>query len=264
LWQRYSQEYFENEYLPIHGQYDERANHAVQAPYLRDLERYVAGGRMYEFGAATGLFLAAARLDGWQVAGNELSAFAAEYARRTHALSITTGPAEEVDAPAGSYDAVVLWETIEHVRSPRRVLEQAARLLRPGGVLGLSTPNIDSGAFRALGSRWWIVAPKEHIYYFGPSTLGRALDATGFQVRLVRTVALDFPYIYQTLRGRNYPPAHLRYAPANRLGPGPAAPPPLSARVKTGLITVARPFVSLGVDVTRLGDQLTVYATRKT
>ena len=133
LWQRYSDEYFQNEYLPIHGQYHAAHNDGIHAPNLRELGRFAKPGKLFEFGAAIGLFLVAAKRAGWEVAGNELSSFAAAYAQQQFQIPVTSGRAEDVDLPAGSYDAVALWETIEHVQSPHAVLRKAAELLRPGG-----------------------------------------------------------------------------------------------------------------------------------
>ncbi len=225
LWQRYSEDFFQNEYLPQHGDYDERRNYDLHAPYLRELRRYIpAGGRMFEFGAAIGLFLAAARLDGWEVVGNELSPFAAEYARTHFGIEVLPGNAEEINLPPGSFDAVVMWEMIEHVQSPQAVLRKAAELLQPGGVLALSTPNAGGVTYRLLKARWWIIAPKEHLFYFAPRTLMRSFRAHGFEVKKWWTAGLDLHYLRKMVMGQEVQPIHIRLSgPARNQPPGSSA-----------------------------------------
>jgi 2-polyprenyl-3-methyl-5-hydroxy-6-metoxy-1,4-benzoquinol methylase len=210
LWQRYSANYFLNEYLPQHGEYDEQVNYNVYAPYLRELSLYApARGRLLDVGCAIGLFLAAARLDGWEVMGNELSSFAANYAHEQFGISVIAGSFETLNLPPGSFDAVTMWETIEHLLSPRTALHKAAELLKPGGVLALSTPNTAGLSFRFLRDRWWIIAPREHTFYFTPKTITRLLKQTGFEVKSLRTTGFDFRYFRNTLMGRTVMPWHI-------------------------------------------------------
>jgi 2-polyprenyl-3-methyl-5-hydroxy-6-metoxy-1,4-benzoquinol methylase len=266
LWQRYADEYFQNEYLPQHGLYDEQRNYDRFAPVLKSIENFrPKSGRLFEFGAAIGLFLAAARRAGWEVAGNELSQFAADYAWRTFGISIVPGAAETLDLPGAAYDAVTMFETIEHVRSPRLVLHQAAKILRPGGLLVLSTPNIGGLSYFFLRSRWWIVAPREHIFYFSPGTVRHALTEAGFRVARIDTSGTDLYYFYNTLMGRNVMPRHIRETGAaassgddgRHLATAGAARS-LWARLEPQVI----PFLQNIVHQLKLADTLFVYAIR--
>ena len=66
------------------------------------------------------------------------------YARETHgaaAVSFVQAAAEDTGLTSGEFDLVVSFETIEHVAEPTRLLEEFYRLLRPNGVLIISTPN---------------------------------------------------------------------------------------------------------------------------
>jgi 2-polyprenyl-3-methyl-5-hydroxy-6-metoxy-1,4-benzoquinol methylase len=266
LWQRYSQNYFQNEYLPAYGQYDEEHNYAIYKGHLQELERYVPRGRLFEFGSATGFFLAAARRGGWEVAGNELSSFAANYARQHLDIPITPGRAEDMQLQPASFDAVVLWETIEHVQSPRRVLSKAAEILRPGGVLALSTPNIQSISFSLLRDRWWVVAPREHIFYFAPKTIAYLLNRVGLKVRAIFTAGSDLHCIYYTLRGRTVMPAHLRAADGREPTKASRAGSLLSQPMRWGQEKVGprlRSVVQRALHRTMREDQLVVYATKE-
>jgi hypothetical protein len=70
------------------------------------------------------------------------------------------------------------------------------RCLRPGGVLALSTGDAAPLAARLSGSRWHLLTPRHHNFFFTAATLSRLLGRSGFDV-----VTLDH-------RGSRYP---LRY-----------------------------------------------------
>lgn len=109
LWQRLSHDCFVDEYLPQSREYDEQANYRFQTPRLLALNGHApARGRLLDVGCATGLFLAAACMDGWEVTGNELSPFAADYARQHFNVPVAVGNSETIDLLPGSFDAVTM------------------------------------------------------------------------------------------------------------------------------------------------------------
>ena len=227
LWRRYSRDYFENEYLPQHGPYSSEANYRTHAAALQRLRYYApTRGRLLDVGCAIGLFLAAAQMDGWSVTGSELSEFAADYAQREFGFPVTSGNIDDLNLPPASFDAITLWETIEHVQSPFNVIRKLAGFVRPGGVLAISTPNISSLSYRLLRDQWWMVAPQEHIYYFAPPTLQRLLQQLGFEVKELWTTGLDYQYLRDAVLKRPAIPWHVRVAPnPSQTTPAAAATP---------------------------------------
>ena len=74
-----------------------------------------------------------------------------------------------------------MWDVIEHVSNPLGEMQQADRLLKPGGLLVVHTMDIDSGFARVMGGRWpWLM--EMHIYYFSQRTLKHMLEKAGFTV----------------------------------------------------------------------------------
>src|SRR5262245_22180597 len=105
---------------------------------------HAAAGRpgvLLDVGCATGIFLDGMRRLGWQVQGVEPTESAAQYARSRLGLEVFGGRLEEAGFADASFDAITLWDVLEHVHEPRVVLNELARLLRPGGLLVLSLPN---------------------------------------------------------------------------------------------------------------------------
>jgi SAM-dependent methyltransferase len=170
---------------------------------LRVIRRHARGGRLLDAGCATGLFLNAARTD-FDVQGVEPSAWAAGLARSRLGLDVVQGSLGSAPLPEGSFDVVTLIDVLEHFVDPLGALRRAAALLRPGGLLYVVTPDIGSLSSRLLRGYWWGLRPA-HLYYFSRATLGRALEAAGFEVRESRSYGRLFTYGYWLSRLRQYP-----------------------------------------------------------
>lgn len=157
--------------------------------------------RLLELGCGTGVFLAAARRRGWVVEGVEVSAYAAERAR-ARGLRVTSGAAELADFPAADYDCVCLWDVLEHVRDPARLLLRAGDALRPGGILALSTGDLTSWCARLSGAAWHLFNLPEHLFFFSPESLRRLLAQANCSLRSMTREVNWVPvgYIRERLR----------------------------------------------------------------
>lgn len=139
-------------------------------------------GRLLELGCAAGYFLDTARAAGWDVVGVELSRGMAERARREFDLTVYTSLDE---LPQGRFDAVAMWEVVEHLPEPVRTLSRLRDRLRDGGWMMLSTPN--NGHWQALRDpeAWSVYQPPSHLTYFDERTLAGTLERAGFDARSV-------------------------------------------------------------------------------
>jgi 2-polyprenyl-3-methyl-5-hydroxy-6-metoxy-1,4-benzoquinol methylase len=135
-------------------------------------------GKILDVGCAAGYFLEAAQQRGWQICGVELSQeMAHNAAELLHVpVYIALGAVPDRD-----FNAITLWEVIEHLPDPIDTLRQLWDRLRPGGRLMLSTPN--NGHWRALRAReqWVGYRPPSHLQYFTRATLADALRRAGFE-----------------------------------------------------------------------------------
>jgi SAM-dependent methyltransferase len=163
-----------------------------------DLERWCpTRGRLLELGASYGHSLALARDRGWDVVGVELSPAASEHARSHFGLTVFNCDLAEAPLAEGSLDAVIGWHVLEHVRNPKDQLLRLATLLKPGGVLGLRVPNIESFGARVAGQWWPWMCPPAHLWFFSSATLPRLLRSCGFEVAEVKTLRGDGNNLYQ-------------------------------------------------------------------
>jgi SAM-dependent methyltransferase len=144
---------------------------------LERVRRHVPAGRLLDVGAATGLFLRAAS-GSFDALGIEPDPYTSQLAR-DGGLHVQTGTLDDVDRPAGGFDAVTMFHVIEHLASPRESLIHARSLMRRGGVLVIETPTIDTLWFTVARGRWRQLLP-DHYFFFNRRTLGRLLVDCGF------------------------------------------------------------------------------------
>lgn len=85
------------------------------------------------------------------------------------------GSAEELPFESGSFDAVHAAHVIEHLDAPRRMVDECARVLRPGGRILIATPDIERTGFR-----FWV--DHTHVTPFTRESLSRLLFMSGFDV----------------------------------------------------------------------------------
>lgn len=132
-------------------------------------------GSLLDFGCASGYFLELAQHAGWQVTGVELSAQMAQRAAQRVAASggrVFTS----LDALGeAKFDAITLWEVIEHLPHPLETLAALSAHLRPRGMLMLSTPNTAHWQAQRKPDAWVGYRPPSHLLFFTPPTLERML-----------------------------------------------------------------------------------------
>lgn len=176
-------------------------------------------GRLLDVGCSAGLFAEIARASGWDVLGVEPSRWLAARAQERLGGGVLCARFEEVDLEPASFDAVCLWDVLEHVPDPQAFLAKAAAALRPGGLLALNVPNIRSWIARALGRRWPLLLP-EHLFFFSPASLRLLLErsaVTGTELHL-HPVLFGAGYVAHRLAHHRIPGARPL---ARALGRGP-------------------------------------------
>ena len=155
---------------------------ALQARRLVDtLNRHTpesGGRRLLDVGAGSGILLEAATAQGWQAEGVEPSRWLAqEAAHRGLRVHLGVLPCS---AAAGPYDAVTVVDVIEHVPDPVGLMRDVRKVLDPGGIALVVTPDVQSIAARLMKWKWWHYRVA-HIGYFDRVTLERCMRAAGLE-----------------------------------------------------------------------------------
>ena len=150
---------------------------------LRLIERYVPGGVLLDVGCGGGGFLAeVAKRPNWRAVGIEPSPAAAAACREQLGLNVLASTWEEADLPRESADAITMWEVLEHLHAPVAAVSKAQHLLKPGGLLIISTPNRDSLDARTFGPCWIGYELPRHLQIFRQADVEGLLTANGFEV----------------------------------------------------------------------------------
>ena len=167
--------------------------------YIKHIQQYGAGKRILDVGAATGFFLEIARHSGFDAYGVELSAYAAKRATEKGIPMITGTLSDVPDSP--KFDVITMLDVIEHVPNPALEIKKANSLLEKGGLLVINTPDIGSFYARLMGTRWHLIVPPEHLFYFNRKNIRALLEENGFEVLSILTIGKRFTlqYIFKTL-----------------------------------------------------------------
>jgi len=154
---------------------------------LYSLRHFKKGGKILDIGCSYGIFLDIARKDGWDTFGVELSKAASTYAKNKLGLNVFCGALEDAKFENSSFDAITMWEVLEHVPDPTSFLKEVNRILKNNGVIGISVPNFYWFYSKNPRMKEEYLKPAIHLFHFSPSTLKKLLLKTGYKVLAINT-----------------------------------------------------------------------------
>jgi SAM-dependent methyltransferase len=182
---------------------------ALEGALRRNFARRVAalgppspGARLLDLGAAYGFAVDEARRAGWRASGLEVSAAAARRAVALVGGVVVRADAARAPFSSARFDAITLWDVLEHLPDPHAVVAEVARLLAPGGRVVLTTGDVGSLAARVSGVRWHLLTLPEHLFFYSRESLRRLLAAHGLDVVSIRAESSLYPlgYLAERLR----------------------------------------------------------------
>jgi len=146
--------------------------------------------RYLDVGCSTGFVVEAARDKGWEAIGIDLNPSAIEFGR-SRGLDLRTVALEEGGFAPRTFDAVSLFDVLEHLLDPRRTLSACTDLLAPGGILFIYVPNFDSASRLLMGSNAHFIWPTHHLNYYTPTTIRDLMLRHSLTPELIVTEGLD-------------------------------------------------------------------------
>ncbi|HEV2801776.1 MAG TPA: class I SAM-dependent methyltransferase [Pyrinomonadaceae bacterium] len=190
---------------------EDEAQRRLGDTLAREAERRLGGrrGRFLDVGCGRGEVVRAAAERGWDAEGCDISAEFVRYAREKNGVRAHAATLEQMQYPDASFDAVTLVEVIEHLYEPATTVRELSRIVRPGGVVYLSTPNEES-VYQSLGNlyykargRDWVVnlCPTWNLYHihgFSPRSLRYVLEEHAFGIEDL----VVYPGTFAVPRGR--------------------------------------------------------------
>ncbi len=147
----------------------------------------VAGGRVLDVGCGNGQWLAEYSRLGWEAEGVEPNLSSAAIARQA-GYRVNAGQLLDAQYPASCFDAVTMWDALEHIHNPGEVMREIYRITKLHGKVYISVPNFGSWYGRNFKDKWFMFTAPLHYYHYTQGTLSRLLREAGFA-----TVQISFP-----------------------------------------------------------------------
>ena len=170
---------------------------------IRLFRTYCLMGDVLDVGCSTGGFLHQLNTQFagcYRVIGTDVTGAALDYAE-SRGIEVLRSPFVEADFGGRQFDAITFWAVMEHLVEPRRFLEKAGSLLKPGGLCFVLVPNLKSLAIRILGAKYRYIMP-DHVNYFIAGTLRRfGASAKDFDVVRLGSSHFNPVVIAKDLRG---------------------------------------------------------------
>ncbi len=140
----------------------------------------VAPGRLLDVGCGSGYYLNEMRELGWRVEGLDPDEHAVRVAQEIYGLKVNLGTLEDIRLESDSFDVITVNHVLEHVLDPVQLIQECNRILKPNGLLLVSTPNYDSLGHRIFRDRWLSLDVPRHLYLFSEKNLKEMARSCGF------------------------------------------------------------------------------------
>ena len=254
----YSSEYF---YLGYYLKADEINTPTFVKTRLEEITAafapYRQTTRLLDIGCGAGNLLEAARHHGWTAQGLDVSSPAAKHVREL-GFEVFEGELHGAAFPSAYFDVVTAAELIEHIFDPRALVQEVARILRPGGLFWITTPHARGLSARLLGLKWQCIWPPEHLQLFSISGVKALLRDSGFRDVRVDTTGGNPIEIWHAVGGAKSAPKTVDQHFDRVLTSYDLNESLMKSRSRRALKNTVNSFLNLS----RLGDSMKVFAVR--
>ncbi|MCL5012189.1 MAG: class I SAM-dependent methyltransferase [Patescibacteria group bacterium] len=166
--------------------------------YIKKIKPYVKGDKFLDIGCAFGYCMDVAQKHGFDVYGVELSSFSGPIARRKFKDKVFNGVLADAVFSNAYFDTITMFDLVEHIPDPLSFMCEARRIIKSGGIVGITTPNTDSISYKIFGTRSWFHWKLEHLGYFNRASIKELARRSGFRFIKSKQAykAMSFQYLY--------------------------------------------------------------------
>jgi len=149
--------------------------------YSKIISRYKKGGKFLDCGCATGLFMDVMKKEGFDCYGIETAEIPFSKTKKNHSGKVFKSNIGDMKINDGFFDVITMFDFIEHVKDPQKVLDKANRLLSDEGLLFIITPDTGSLSASILGIHHndYIM---EHLSLFNRKNIASLLEKCRFKM----------------------------------------------------------------------------------
>lgn len=156
---------------------------------------WIDGGKVLDIGYGSGEMLVSLK-GNWDKYG--FDPYSTEYDRKMVEKKLKIKAIKTLkDVKRNSLDLVILRNVIEHTMAFSGLLDHAYELLKPGGLLFVRTPNIESLDFKIFKHNWYVTYMGGHIIFFSKRTLIEVAKSSGFRPKIVKPVIFSSPLSFK-------------------------------------------------------------------
>lgn len=167
----YASEYYGEGKKKFIGPIDSVLQFFREARARRVSKLIAPGSKTLDIGCGHGQFAESMARRGFEAHGSERSEDSAKPAQAIDGVTVHVGALEADSLGLQSFELVTLFHVFEHLDNPREILKLSHDILKPGGYLVLSLPNIASWQARLFKGQWLHLDPPRHLFLIPPKAL---------------------------------------------------------------------------------------------
>lgn len=149
---------------------------------VRVVKKYKISGNLLDIGCGNGAFLIAAHNAGFTVFGQDISKYFIELNEKENWIKVYEGELERLHLQKNTFDVITCFDVIEHHFNPKALLNEIRRIMKPDGILIISTHDIGNIFAKIYASKWRMIYPIGHLIYFSRKTIKKILSKTGYDI----------------------------------------------------------------------------------
>jgi predicted SAM-dependent methyltransferase len=143
-----------------------------------------------DIGAGDGHFIEYAKKKGWNAYATEFDDVSVGLCNGKGVIT-HKGKLDIKNYEPEMFDIIFSSEVIEHINNPQEEIENFNKILRKGGLVYITTPNLNSVSHKYLGSKWNIFHYPEHLSYYSPKTIKKLFEKNGFKTMKLSTTGIS-------------------------------------------------------------------------
>jgi 2-polyprenyl-3-methyl-5-hydroxy-6-metoxy-1,4-benzoquinol methylase len=157
-------------------------------------------GTLLDVGCGAGRLLNRMKKYGWKVEGVDFDEQATKKVTERYGIKTHVGDLCQCVIPDNSFDVITLSQTMEHLYDPYATLLACLRILKPGGLLVMTTPNVKSIGASEFGAMWRGWEAPRHLHLFSVASLEKLTKRAGFNIVEARTYSAGSAVVYRVSR----------------------------------------------------------------